>query len=247
MPVNHFFQSGVPQGRRSEQFLIEDLITECIKIYGHDIMYLPRSVVNFDNIFTEDPLNTYSHSYAAEVYMENNTGFQGDGDLLSKFGVELRDSATFIISRRRWIELIGRTGNSVLTQRPAEGDIIYFPLTESLFEIKRVENANPFYQVGKLYVYKMECELMQQSSEVFATGVEEIDILGNTKSLDVTEFEFLLETDDVMLLETESRSALIAEGFNIDTIDNQSQNDIFEETVDTVLDFSERNPFGDIV
>jgi hypothetical protein len=150
---------------------MEDIIIECLKIYGFDTYYIPRKSVNEDDILGEDVLNKYSSAYPLEMYMQNVTGFEGDGDLLTKFGVEFRDTATFIVSRRRWDEVIARSGDAVLTTRPAEGDIIYFPLTKAFFEIKRVESTDPFFQVGKLYVYKLQCELMQYSSEVFDTEI----------------------------------------------------------------------------
>ena len=105
MPVNPYFHSGVPLGRRSEQLLYEDLIIESLRIYGHETYYVPRKKFNQDQFLTEDPLNTYEHYYPIEMYMENIQGFEGDGELLTKFGVELRDTATFIVSRRRWKQL----------------------------------------------------------------------------------------------------------------------------------------------
>ena len=150
MATNFYFQSGVPGGRSSEQLLMEDIIIECLKIYGFDVYYIPRESVNEDEILTEDPLNKYSNAYPLEMYMSNVTGFEGEGDLLTKFGVEIRDSATFIVARRRWDEAVGQTGNSVSSVRPTEGDVLYFPLTKSYFEIRRVETRDPFFQVGKL-------------------------------------------------------------------------------------------------
>lgn len=247
MATNFYFQSGIPMGRRSESILMEDLIIECLKIYGHDLIYLPRTAVNLDEIFNEDPLQKYSLSYTIEGYLENVLGFQGENDLLTKFGVEIRDKATFIISRRRWIELSGRLGIPGLLERPSEGDIVFFPLTNSFFDIKRVEVLDPFFQVGKLYVYKLECELMQASAERFDTGIEEIDTMGNAKTTDVSEYELTLEDDGgSLLMETVSESALILEDFDIDEIDNQSQNNKFVVEIDDVLDFTESNPFGDI-
>lgn len=245
-PTNFYFQQGLAIGRRSEQTLMEDLTIECLRIYGFDLYYLPRTAVNLDKIFTEDPLNKYTNSYAIEGYLENPQGFEGDRDLLTKFGVEIQSKVTFVIARRRWSELIGRTGNAALAERPAEGDIIYFPLTQSFFEIKRAELHDPFYQVGKLYVYKLQCELIQASSETIQTGVEEIDDLFAEKSMDITDYMIQTEDGDMVLLETESRSGIVDESFDIDTIDGQSQNDVFSDNLSDILDFSESNPFGDI-
>lgn len=245
MPTNFYFQSGIPGGRTSEQLLVEDLIIECLKIYGFDVYYIPRNEVNEDFILNEDPINSYNHAYPLEMYLQNVNGFEGDNSLMTKFGVEIRDTATFIVSRRRWEDSIAKTGTTVLTTRPTEGDVLYFPLTKSFFEIKFVEAKDPFFQVGKLYVYKLECELMQFSSERFDTGVSEIDIIADNKSLDINEFNILLETNDRMLLEYFTPSSIILESYNLDLIDPLSQNNSFKNEI-SVLDFSESNPFGEI-
>lgn len=244
MPTNFYFQSGIPGGRSSEQLLMEDLIIECLKIYGFDVYYLPRTSVNEDVILGEDPLNKFTSAYPLEMYMQNITGFEGDGDLMTKFGVEIRDSATFIVSRRRWDEVIARSGDAVLTTRPAEGDVLYFPLTKAYFEIKRVEALDPFFQVGKLYVYKMECELMRFSSEIFDTGTS-IDDEPAEKSLDINQYNLNLETGDRLLLEYYTTSSMILESFDEDSILPNVQNSAFRNNID-VLDFTERNPFGEI-
>ena len=245
MATNHYFQSGRSIGRASEQFLMEDLTIECLKIYGFDVFYLPRKTVNLDQLFTEDALNKYEHAYPLEMYLENVTGFEGEGDLLSKFGVEIRDSATFIVARRRWDEVVARQGQVQLDKRPAEGDIIYFPLTKSYFEIRRVETKQPFYQVGQLYVYKLECELMQYSSERFETGNGEIDSI-DEESFDIKTFELQLEDGSSLQLEYFTPSSLILEGYNMVTIDPEAQNEVFYNNID-ILDFTERNPFGEVI
>lgn len=245
MPTNVYFQSGIPGGRSSEQLLMEDLIIECLKIYGFDVYYIPRVSVNQDDILTEDVLNKYTHAYPLEMYLSNITGFQGEGDLLTKFGVEIRDSANFIVSRRRWDDTVAKDGIAQLTTRPAEGDVLYFPLTKSYFEIRRVESRDPFFQLGKLYVYTLECELMQFSSEVFETGVTEIDNTPANKSVDITAYEILLEDGSDFLLEFYTRSVLINEAYNLSEIDASAQNETFEGEID-ILDFSEINPFGEV-
>lgn len=245
MATNFYFQSGIPGGRSSEQLLMEDIVIECLKIYGFDTLYLPRHAMNEDKILGEDPLNKYSSAYPLEMYMQNVTGFEGDGDLMSKFGVEIRDTATFIVSRRRWDEVIARSGDAVLTTRPAEGDIIYFPLTKAFFEIKMVESTDPFFQVGKLYVYKLQCELMQYSSEVFDTGVSEIDGIAADKSADINAFNLLLETGSRALLQEYNPAGIILQSYKLDTIFPNVNNDEFKGEI-SVLDFSEHNPFGEI-
>jgi len=245
MATNFYFQSGIPGGRSSEQLLMEDIIIECLKIYGFDVYYIPRKSVNEDDILTEDPLNKYDDALPLEMYMSNVTGFEGEGDLLTKFGVEIRDTATFIVSRRRWDEVVGRTGKAQSSIRPLEGDVLYFPLTKSFFEIRRVETRDPFFQVGKLYVYKLECELMQFSSERFNTGISDIDDISGDKAIDIGGYEILLESGDGFLLEYYTPSKLISEAFDISVIDKTAQNEKFTGEID-ILDFSEKNPFGEI-
>ena len=245
MATNFYFQSGVPGGRSSEQLLMEDIIIECLKIYGLDTYYLPRHKVNEDTILGEDTLNDFEHAYPLEMYMQNVTGFEGDGDLMSKFGVEIRDTATFIVARRRWDEVVARSSNAVLTTRPAEGDVIYFPLTKAFFEIKFVESTDPFFQVGKLYVYKLQCELMQYSSERFNTGISDIDSIADGVSLDINEFNLMLESGDRVLLQEYSPAGIILQSYNLGTILPNVDNEDFRGEI-SVLDFTERNPFGEI-
>jgi hypothetical protein len=250
MATNFYFQSGIPMGKRSESLLMEDLIIECLKIYGFDVYYIPRKEENEDLILNEDVLNTYTYAQPLEMYLENVDGFGGDGELLTKFGLEIRDTATFIVSRRRWENVIGQAGNTVLSNRPAEGDIIYFPLTKSFFEIKKVETKDPFFQVGQLYVYKIYCELMQYSSERFDTGVEEIDDITEQIGQEIQNFELLLEgpgyNNYKFLLEYETRSVVILEDYTITTVDKIADNEYFDTGIADILDFTERNPFGEV-
>lgn len=247
MPTNFYFQSGIPGGRASEQLLMEDIIIECLRIYGFDVYYLPKTAVNKDQIFTEDALQKYDNAFPLEMYMSNVTGFEGEGDLLSKFGVEIRDTATFIVSRRRWDDVVAKSGTAALTTRPAEGDVLFFPLTNSFFEIKRVETRDPFFQVGKLYVYKLECELMQFSSERFNTTIDSINDQADIESISITE-EYTLDLEDNsrFLIEAEAEVPLILENFLLNVIDPSAQNENFEDE-SGILDFSETNPFGEVL
>jgi len=245
MTINHYFQSGTTIGRSSEQLLHEDLIIECLKIYGFEIFYMPRSTVNLDTILNEDPLNKYTQAYPLEMYLSDVNGFTGEGDLLTKFGVELRDQATFTVSRRRWDQSVARAGSVQLAARPAEGDLLFFPKTKSFFEIRRVEGTDPFFQLGKLYVYNLFCELYQYSSERVNTDRLDVDDIERIDSLDVRNFDILMEDGDRVLLEYTSNSSMMLETFNIENIDDAAQNDAFSLAADGVLDFSEKNPFGE--
>ena len=173
MPRNVYFSQAV----RSEQNLYEDLIVESLKIYGQDVYYIPRTLVNRDTILNEDPASKFDDAYLMEAYIENTDGFEGAGDLMSKFGVQIRDQATFIISLRTWERFVSLDDNLATSFRPNEGDLIYFPLSGSMFEIKFVEHEDPFYQVGKLFVFKLRCELFEYSQEDFDTGIGDIDLI----------------------------------------------------------------------
>lgn len=245
MAINHYFQSGTTIGTSSEQLLHEDLIIECLKIYGFEVFYMPRTTVNLDTIFNEDPLNLYKQCYPLEMYLTDIDGFSGEGDLLTKFGVELRDSANFIVSRRRWDQTVARAGSVQLDTRPAEGDLLYFPLTKSFFEIRRVEGTDPFFQLGKLYVYQLYAELMQYSGERIDTNRDDVDDIERISSLDVMNYELLNESGNRLLLEYTANSSIILETFDIQEIDKLSQNDTFDLESVGVLDFSESNPFGE--
>ena len=245
--VNPYFQSGVPMGRPSEQNLYEDIMIECLKIYGFELYYLPRKAFNEDRILGEDPLNKYEHAYPIEMYLESNTGFEGQGEFLSKFGVETVENANFVVSRKRWLQTAGETGNTVLASRPAEGDILFFPLTKSYFEIRKVEGDKPFYQVGKLYVYRLTCELMQFSSEVINTGISEIDTYPDAINEDVRNFGLLQETGDELLFEFNTESPIVVESYStVHDEDAGARNEDFDTNISDILDFSERNPFGEV-
>jgi len=166
MPTNVFFNHAVS----TEQHLYEDLVVESLRMYGHETFYLPREIIEEDSILGEDVQSTFGDAYSVEMYIENTDGFEGEGDLFSKFGVSVRDTATFIISLRSWERFISLDSNLATSLRPNEGDLIHFPLSGSLFEIKFVEHENPFYQVGKLFVFKLQCELFEYSGEDFDTG-----------------------------------------------------------------------------
>lgn len=141
--------------------------------------------------------------------------------------------------------MVARSGNAVLTTRPAEGDIVYFPLTKAFFEIKRVESIDPFFQVGKLYVYKLDCQLYRYSSEAFNTGVGEIDGVSLSNSFDLNDYNLITEDDYKLLFEYFSPSPITLESFTLNTILPNTDNEDFKNEI-SVLDFSESNPFGEI-
>lgn len=172
MPRNVYFSHGTP----SEQNLYEDIIIESLRIYGHEAYYIPRTIVNEDYVFNEDALSKFGEAYVIEMYVDSVDGYEGDGNLLSKFGLEVRNQISFVLSRKRWNNLIGKFGNEPNELiRPNEGDLIYLPLVKGLFEIRYVDGDTPFYQLQNMPTYKLTCELFEYGNEAIDTGVEEID------------------------------------------------------------------------
>jgi len=165
MPVSNYFQKF---SHTNEQNLLEDLMVEAIQIYGHEVSYLPRTKNNVDNIYGEDPTSSFSSAVPIEMYIKNTDGFEGEGAFVGRFGLEIREQVTFSVARRTW----AGTG---LSNRPLEGDLIWFDMTKKLFEIQFVEHQAVFYQAGKLPVYDLNCELFEYSSEDIDTGVTAID------------------------------------------------------------------------
>jgi len=171
MPRSTYFTHGT----RNEQFLNQSLVDEYIKMFGLDIHYIPRQIINKDDILNEVIASQFSDAYLIEAYMENFDGFQGQGDLLTKFGIRSTDEITLVISRQRFEDFVTMSMANIegvlVGDRPQEGDIIHFPLTDNFFEIKFVEHEDPFYQFGKLYTYKLKCELYEYRDEVPNEGI----------------------------------------------------------------------------
>lgn len=217
MTRNVYFSHGT----KNEQYLLEDLIVESLSIYGSDFYYIPRTLVGKDEILGEDRLSKFKTAFPIEMYLENVDGFEGQGAFIQKFGLMLEQTATLTVAKRRWEQLVGRYGQTIIPTRPNEGDLLFFPLTNALFEIKFVQNQDPFYQLGKLYVYKLSVELFQYSSERLETGLKEIDKFEDLKSFDVS-IENL-----------------------VDKPMSYGDNEKFQqEALDVVFDTN--NPFGDI-
>ena len=218
MATNFYFNNF---GSSQEQNLIEDLVIESIKIYGHDVWYCPRTITHEETIFKEDELATFNSAYSVEMYIKNVEGFEGEGDFLSKFGLQIRDRITFTIARRTFADEV--TGGT----RPKEGDMIFFPLTSKGYVVRFVEHEAIFYQMGALQTYDLVCELFEFNQETFNTGV---DIIDNTYN----DLSFAMANNTQVVTQ-----------FNISTIDNQAQNEEFETKGDDILDFTEINPFSE--
>jgi len=288
MATNPYFKQGV----RSEQTVYEDIIIEALKMYGQDVYYLPREIINQDNIFLDDVPSRFGSSYKVEMYIENTEAFDGEGDLFTKFGIELRDQANFVVSRKRWKQLVG-TRLAENNFRPREGDLIYLTLSKSIFEIRRVETETPFYQLSNLPTFRMQCELFEYNDEDFDTGIDDINkveeesayqislTMDSAAGYDIGEtvtqvFETYSmkgevidwsDSDGILQLAhvgatdgkfhtfntsrlitgdtsgAKANATLVAE---LQNIQRDAQNAIFDDFEGDFLDFSESNPFGDI-
>jgi hypothetical protein len=175
----------VTHGTSSEQNLVQGLITEAIAMCGITMMYMPRTMVALDSILGEDRQSKFVNAVPIEFYFKDITGFSGNNEFLNKFGLMLDQSATFTVSRQRWATAISENG-TMLPARPNEGDLIWYPQTDSLFEIKNVIWQNPFYQLNQLYVYDLSVQLFTYASEHIQTGVAGIDAFETLNSFDTT-------------------------------------------------------------
>ena len=216
MATNFYFNNFT---NSMEQTLIEDLMIESIRIYGHDVWYIPRTLGAVDDLLNEDDLSIFGEAHMIEMYIKNVDGFEGEGDFLSKFGLQIRDSITFTVSIRKFNEDVGAFLEKI---RPNEGDLIYFPLNRKMFEVQHVEHEAIFYQMGALQTYDLRCELFEYSNERFQTGYPEIDTL-------------------FAAYNTTSNSAIA----NVESVDLIGDNFTIETEADAILDFSEINPFGE--
>ena len=259
MPVNHYFQGGNGIGSEAEKRLYENLIIEGLKIYGQDVYYLPRTLVNRDLILGEDVASKFNAAYLAEMYMETTEGFAGQQEIINKFGLEIREDTTFMVFKRRWLDLVDDPVTMIVSGRPNEGDIIYMPLMNSFFEIQFVEDQEPFFQLGQLPVYKLRCTRFEYSSERLDTGVSDIDAAEDKYSLDQLAHQMSLENEDgALLLEADgpdsSSNYLLMETYNLQTQSPYADNNDLDtaagfdtsSTADDILDFTERNPFGEV-
>jgi hypothetical protein len=217
MATNVFFSN---YGYFNEQELIDDLVIESIQIYGLDLFYLSRSLQAVDEILNEDDLSIFDSAYSMEMYVKSVDGFQGEGDFLSKFGLQIRDQVTLTVARRTFERFATRLNTDLI--RPKEGDLVYLPLNNKFFKVMHVEHESVFYQSGALQVFDLKCELFEYSSERFETGVEEIDTF----------------FDSIKTEATSSLERLLAK-------DPIAKNIYFEEEGDDIIDFSEIDPFSE--
>jgi hypothetical protein len=210
-PLNPYFL----QGSASEQRLIQDLINEQLKMYGQDVVYLPRKIYNKKTVLREITASKFDDAFRLEAYLINYEGFGGGGDILSKFGVKTTDEVTFVISKEKYEDFISpflsNDSNIELSSRPQEGDLIYFPLDNTIFEIKYVEGKKPFYQLNNLYIYELRCEVMDfEADDSIETSIDEVD-----KS--VQDFGYI-QTIQMTLADTETATAVVQLASNLSAV-----------------------------
>jgi len=219
MATNAFFRNI---DNSYEQNLIDDLVIESIQMYGVDVKYVSRANKNIDSLLNEDDIPTFDAYYDFEVYIKNVDGFEGEGDFLSKFGLQIRDSITFSVAIRTFERFVTRENDTRL--RPIAGEVIFLPLNNKLYKIQHVEHESVFYQSGALQIYDMRCELMEFSGEQFDTGIYEID--------------HFFDDIDTTANTVNTLTALTA-------VDPLADNLAFETQADDILDFSEMDPFSE--
>ena len=189
MPTNVYFDTGT----KPEQHLYEDLMIEQLKIYGQDVFYIPRTLVKEDSLFGEDTLSKFGDAYLIEMYFENVEGYEGEKEIMSKFGLQMNEDVTFVVARRRFEQLVSHDSNLIVKTRPNEGDLVYFPKVKKIFEISFVDHDDPFYQVHNVPAFKLKCKTFEYSSEDMDTGIAEIDAIETDNSLDQLVYQITME------------------------------------------------------
>jgi len=257
-------------GTASEQNVLEDLIIESMKMYGINAYYLPRTHVNLDMLFKEDASMKFDDAIEIEMYLKTYDGYMGQNDFISKFGLQVDESLTFTVAKKRFSQILQPKlmteysynfkleDNDLLRQevnfdqdytgyiRPKEGDLIWFPFTRDLFEIKFVETIETLFQLGKLYTYELRCDKYEYSSEVLNTDIVDIDQLETDYSLSTSNVPRTLTEDGDALL-AEEGGYLMEESNMVEEKDDTAQNDYITGRIndDDILDFSEKNPFAE--
>ena len=236
--VNKYFNKNPT----NEQNLVQKLVTEAIQIHGNTVYYLPRELQKLDLVFGEDVLSKFTVSLPIEMYIDSYSGYEGQGEMISKFGLEIRDQLTFLVATDRWEKEVTKIASSMwVSSRPQEGDLIYDMTTTKLFEIKFVDQHDVFHQLGKrTYSYKLKCELFQYNNEKIVSGVSSLDnfVLNNT--LNLLDLQILQE-DGSLLLNEAGTSIFLDLPHNEDSYD--TTNTFKGES--NILEFSVTNPFNE--
>lgn len=239
MATNFFFNNF---NSSQEQLLLENLIIESIKIYGHEVYYIPKTFREKDDIYSEDPSVAYNTAILIEMYIKNVEGFEGDGKFFSKFGLEIRDQVTLTIARRVFADEVGF---QQALERPNEGDLIYFPLAGRVLQVKYVDSTAFFYQLGSLQTYDLTCEMFEYSGEFLNTGIPDIDKLQTLYSPGMAASSLATEGSNPYMLLDEDGYPLVNEAQDLEVVDPTSDNKELELEGDSIIDFTEIDPFSE--
>lgn len=239
MTTNFYFNNFQ---NSQEQILIENLVMESIKMYGHDIFYCPRTLVAKDDIYGEDALSEYNNNYEIDMYIKSYDSYEGDGTFLSKFNLEIRDQMTLTVSVRNFNDEIGQYA---ALDRPQEGDLIYLPMVTRIMVIKYVNKTPIFYQMGNIQMYDLVCEIFEYSSERLNTGIEAIDSIEQKNSI-VMETYGLLTNDEFVIVDQDGFE-IIQSNYNFETQagDSYEDNTEFQLEGEEILDWSQIDPFSE--
>lgn len=238
MSTNFYFNNF---SNSQEQMLIEDLVMESIKVYGHDMWYCPRTLIAKDDIYGEDTISEYNNAYFIDMYIKNVDSYEGDGSFLSKFNLEVRDQMTITVSLRNFLNEIGSYEN---ISRPREGDLIYIPMVDRLWVIKYVNKNAVFYQMGAIQMYDLVCEMFEYSSERFNTGIEAIDNIEQDLSLDATDYALI--THDGFYITDQAGYQIVQGDYNFEEQagDAYEDNTEFQLEGSNIIDWSDVDPFS---
>lgn len=236
--VSNFFFNNYMSSQ--EQQLLDNLTVEATNIHGLDCYYVPRNINNKDKIYYTDDQSSYTDPYMVALYIENVDGFQGDGNFMSKFGLEIRDQIILSIPITSFnSEISAYTAQ----QRPNEGDIIYFPFNKKVFQIKYVDKFEMFFMLGKVYSYRLTCELFEYSNETFNTGIPDLDAIQTKYSTNIIDWAITDETGAP--IKTETSDYLVSEKYDREAIDPTTENEEFQNESNDWIDFSESDPFAE--
>ena len=238
--VTNFFFNNFSDTDNQERLLLEDMIVESIAIYGMDVYYVTRKINNYDQLYGADDQSTYNLAVPIAMYLESYDGFQGDGNFMSKFGLEIRDQVVFSVAQRIFTQEVGSITNQI---RPNEGDLLYYPLNQKVFQIKFVDKFQMNLQLGGLFTWKMTAELFEYSNEIFNTGIPEIDIIQSKFSTDSLNWGIMDEYNNY--ISNEDNDYIIQEASDLSIVTPGADNEIITQKESEFVDFSTTDPFSE--
>jgi len=231
--LNNYFQSN-------EQDLVHNLMIEAIEFFGLDVNYLKRTPMDVDEILNEPQYEVFSNNAIVTAYVKNSTSFEGDGQFLQKFGLEIRDQITLTVSLRAFNEDVG---TPLSLSRPREGDIVYVPILNTMYQIKFVENASIFFQMGDIQSYDLVCDLLEYNNQVFDTGNTTIDTLYTAQTNDASGF-FIVTSGNTAIV-TSDGDNLVTSEYDPKTFTVYADNEQFQIESDLIIDWTDIDPFSE--